>query len=208
MSATVSWRGEKRTCYAKAAILAAVEEAFGLGAQASFQLIVDGHESIIVREAMRAYCAEPKPVSGGSLKPRPMAEAPLGEPLIAVNDRGGYESIYLIDKPGDEHGYTHFYTIADLLNCAEILAAITPEGYEYIGPGSMQFGADGREVARTVYFRKLAPPVRYKFEGDGLLRMAKPGDFVIGLQGELIELIEGDITYAPQLCFRRVEVQP
>ena len=61
MSVTVRSYGEViAVCYTKEHMLLAIDRAFGLGDQASFEIFASGQESIIIREAMRRYCEEPK----------------------------------------------------------------------------------------------------------------------------------------------------
>lgn len=99
-----------------------------------------------------------------------------------------------------------FYCIADLLRAAEIVAAITPEGYEYESVAGVDHDLNSQYCWRRVNFRRIAPPVEYEYVTDGKVRKAKLGDYIALRQGMVeVGYLRGDEP--PQLCFRRVEVK-
>lgn len=142
------------------------------------------------------------------LKPRPMAEAPLGEKVIIVRSdgvTGCYVKGQGVLTGGDWVG---FYTIADLLRAAEIVEKFTPEGYTYSDLNGVQH--HGNSCSRTIFFRKLAPPVRYEFVTDEEKRWPIAGDWIDTPGGwfEIKPYDQSESRYSSQRCFRRVEVKP
>ncbi len=179
-----------------------------------FSLIVDGQEADIIREAMRRYCEEPKPASPINLKMRPMSEAPLNKQLLVILVSGEFALISLSServKTGwaQTPGVQNFYEVSELIRAAEIVAAITPEGYEYEAYDHYDRATDGAWICRTVWFWRLAPPVEYEYVTDGELKAcdSRNEEFIFD-KGRFRRFIEcGPGEYPKQLHYRRVEVK-
>lgn len=148
------------------------------------------------------------------LKPRPMAEAPLNE-LLLLQDQTrpkGWSMGEFTRKESIGH-FAGFYRIADLLRAAEIVAEITPEGYKYDESDPVGISVNLQSACRSVYFRKLPPPVRYEFVAEERERQPRAGDWVWDIDDdnrpvwkEVHSCVAGMLP--PQLCARRVEVKP
>lgn len=145
------------------------------------------------------------------LKMRPMSEAPLNESLLIALGSGGYGCAHFENRGVHINGALGFWALSDLLRAAEILAAITPEGYEYHESDSIGVSVNLESACRSVYFRKLPPPVRYEFVAEEKRRLCVIGDWV-WLDGKWTEICSenwpaygGTCEY---LCARRVEVKP
>jgi len=94
-----------------------------------------------------------------------------------------------------------------VIRADDILAEITPEGYEYSDLGSVYY--HGNAASRLIYFRRIAPLVEYEYVTDGKI---KPCDFYsdeyIFHDGKFALFRDcGGGAYHPQLHFRRVEVK-
>lgn len=96
----------------------------------------------------------------------------------------------------------------------EIMAAMTPEGCEYTGTDVIRvdgYDAEGDEVVSVrVYFRRIAPPVEYRWEAEEHERTVKVGDWVwirgLGWREVFAENV-ANFNGTVQLCARRVEVK-
>lgn len=142
-----------------------------------------------------------------NLKPRPMSEAPSPKWLIVLMADGSHKHIFSHNETFKTRpDIVGFYDVDDLLRAAEILAAITPEGYEYEAAGDVEPDTEAKHIWRRVTFRRIAPPVEYEYVTDGKERKPRPGDW-IPMHGGFSEVRAGDINFEPQLCYRRVEVK-
>lgn len=154
------------------------------------------------------------------LKLRPMSEAPLGVPLIVSRNHGNPELRTLSNSYALGPEYSGFWILSDLLRAAEILAGITPEGWELTGDLIKTFRGDTsdkwtsgvhcEQYAILAAVRRIAPPVEYEYVTDQKYRFAKVGDFLLQGDGEWVEVDESLARVcadAPRLCFRRVEVK-
>ena len=146
-----------------------------------------------------------------ALKPRPMAEAPAGVPILVLHANGDYDAVTLhLDATKRAPSNASFITIADLLRAAEIVEKITPEGFVYCGHEK----PIRRENTTTVLvaFRKLPQPVRYEYVTDGKVREPLPDDYIYSVgewrQYKLLQEQFSKSYDGPQLCYRRVEVKP
>jgi hypothetical protein len=87
------------------------------------------------------------------------------------------------------------------LTAEEIVARITPEGYEYVGSGAPRpLGPDCFVV--TVEFHKLPPPVEYEWVTPKEERVPAPGDWVF-VNNEMIQVRPGEVWNHKRLCFER-----
>lgn len=139
------------------------------------------------------------------LKMRPMSEAPFGKKIIIVRN-DGITGCYVKGQgvlTGDD--WVGFYEISDLLRAAEILAAITPEGFQYDSHEDSTKWPSYLHCQRVVNFRRIAPPVEYEYVASDKPRMQMLGDYELLSDGKfhLADLhppTEG-------IYFRRVEVK-
>lgn len=149
-----------------------------------------------------------------NLKPRPLSEAPQNQWLLArkIDDSPNPEySVFRYRYVGpntDVHDVV-FWEIPDLLRAGEILDEITPVGMEYIDYYACQISHETAEAGRMVYFRRIAPPVEYRWEAEASRRQPHADDW-IWIDGAWLEVTaERWPTYASGafLCARRVEVK-
>ena len=150
---------------------------------------------------------------------RPMSEAPLNVPLLLKYADETYGATTLIGSSNAEAWSSivrGFYEIADLLHVAETMAEMTPEGYEYSHYGRYFESLSSGKVSRTIYFRKLALPVEYRFEAEASKRVPTPVDFVWWGDGwmdyetwlsKCVRPYKLDQDNTVALCGRRVEVK-
>ncbi len=149
---------------------------------------------------------------------RPMSEAPLNEPILLIYTDGSHRHTTL-------HGpvifaqwglVKGFYTFPDLLRAAEIVAAIAPEGMAYFEHDTERVSQDRSVASRMIYFRRIDPPVEYRYEAEDSKRVPTNDDYVwSGLRWidyetwlrECVRPCKLDQDTATALCARRVEVK-
>jgi hypothetical protein len=145
-----------------------------------------------------------------NLKLRPISEAPLKENiLVKKRTTDTWVTLSMVHESSrwEWQGYYEgFILVSDLLRAAEILAEITPEGMAYFEHDTERVSQDRSVASRMIYFRRLAPPVKYEWIAEQTVREIKPGDWWWCDHRRNWQLAESDKN-GIGLCARRVEAK-